>query len=163
MTTAYIAMGSNLSNPSQQLQLALDALSSLPRCRIEKTSSHYRSEALGPGEQPDYLNAVVKLQTSLAPAQLLDALQTIENNQGRVRNQHWGARTLDLDILLYGQDKIDTQRLQVPHPRMNQRNFVLYPLAEIASDKLILPCGGVLGSLLEKCPRGDLQQLHVGS
>ncbi len=161
MTTAYIALGSNLSDPASQLRAALKQLNSLPHCHITAISSVYRSTAVGPGEQPDYLNAVVKITTSLPPPQLLDATQVIEQSQGRVREQRWAARTLDLDILLYGCEKIDTPSLKIPHPRMAKRNFVLYPLAEIAGEKLMLPCGGVLESLLATCPAGNLVRTQV--
>ncbi len=161
MTTAYIALGSNLGDPASQLNIALDELSTALHCQLEAVSSAYSSAAVGPGEQPDYLNAVAKVTTSLTPSQLLMAIQAIENKAGRVRTQRWGARTLDLDIILYGQQEIQTDSLQIPHPRMGERNFVLYPLAEIAGEQLVLPCGGVLGSLLANCPLGDLVQTQV--
>ncbi|RLA61267.1 MAG: 2-amino-4-hydroxy-6-hydroxymethyldihydropteridine diphosphokinase [Gammaproteobacteria bacterium] len=161
MTTAYIALGSNLNDPAVQLRLALTRLSALPGCDIEAISSAYSSAAVGPGEQPDYLNAVVKLATSLSATGLLAATQVIEDRQGRVRSERWGARTLDIDILLYGHKKIDNIELQVPHPRMTERNFVLYPLAEITGEQLPLPCGGVLGTLLANCPKGDLARTQV--
>jgi len=161
MTTAYIALGSNLSDPASQLRAALKQLDTLPHCRIAAVSRAYRSAAVGPGEQPDYLNAVVKIVTSLGPTQVLDATQAIEQSQGRVREQRWAARTIDLDILLYGCEEIDTPCLKIPHPRMAERNFVLYPLAEIAGKQLMLPCGGVLESLLATCPPGDLVRTRV--
>lgn len=161
MTTAFIALGSNLKTPETQLRDAVDALAALPGCHVEAISSVYQSAAVGPGEQPPYLNAVIKLSTSLMPLELLDALQAIEQQQGRKRTLRWGARTLDLDILLYGQQVIDHPRLQVPHPRMAERNFVLYPLADVGREQLMLPSGHVVGSLLEHCPWGDLQRTHV--
>ena len=115
-----------------------------------------KAEAVGPGEQPDYLNAVLALATELTALDLLGELQAIERSHGRIREQRWAARTLDLDILLYGQQKIDTPKLCIPHPRMAQRNFVLYPLLEIGGAKLLLPDGRELGTLLANCPRGDL-------
>lgn len=161
MTIAYIALGSNLDDPAVQLRRAVKHLGELPHCRITAISSAYASAAIGPGEQPDYLNAVLAVDTGLTAVQLLAATQAIENQQGRVRDQHWAARTLDLDILLYGQATTAERQLQIPHPRMAQRNFVLYPLAEIAGKQLLLPCGGVLGSLLATCPRGDLRRTQV--
>lgn len=161
MTTAYIALGSNLNDPAIQLRTALERLAALPHTHIEAISSAYSSAAVGPGDQPDYLNAVVQLATSLNPGQLLKAIQVIENSQGRVRIQHWGARTLDLDILLYGREKVETETLTIPHPRMIERNFALYPLAEITGEQLVLPCGGVLGSLLANCPLGDLARTQI--
>ena len=156
MTTAFVALGSNLNNPETQLRSAAKTIAALPNCHVASASSVYSSRAVGPGEQPQYLNAVLKLSTTVAPLELLDTLQAIEQQHGRVRTQRWGARTLDIDILLYGEQAIDLTRLQIPHPRMAERNFVLYPLAEIAGEQLKLPCGDILGTLLSNCPRGDL-------
>ena len=156
MITAYIALGSNLQNPAEQLRTALEAIDRLPRSKRLRTSSFYRSAAVGPGEQPDYLNAVLALATELPARDLLGELQAIEQSRGRVREQRWAARTLDLDILLYGHQIIDTPDLCIPHPRMAQRNFVLYPLLEIGGAKLLLPDGRELGTLLKSCPSGDL-------
>lgn len=161
MSTAFIALGSNLKNPETQLRTAAETIAALPNCNLDAVSSVYGSAAVGPGEQPPYLNAVMKLSTSLAPLELLDALQSIENQQGRLRTERWAARTLDLDILLYDQQVVDHPRLQIPHPRMAQRNFVLYPLVDISGEQLKLPSGHVLGTLLENCPRGDLLRTQV--
>ena len=152
-TTAYIALGSNLDNPQQQVTTALAAIAQLPRCELVAQSPWYHSAAVGPGRQPDYINGVCAIQTRLQPLPLLHALQTIEQNQGRVRNERWGVRTLDLDILLYGDLKLDTEELQLPHPRMAERNFVLAPLVDIAGE-LSLPDGRRLTQLLANCP-GD--------
>lgn len=161
MTPAFIALGSNLQDPAAQLQRAVQALQQLPDTHIQKKSSIYRSIAVGPGAQPDYLNAVVLLATKLVPVALLDALQGIEHAQGRTREVHWGARTLDLDILLYGDQLIESPRLTIPHPGMQQRNFVLYPLLEISGANLVLPDGTDLGTLVAHCPRGDLVQTRL--
>ena len=110
----------------------------------------YRNPAIGPGQQPDYLNAVAELHTTLDAPMLLSQLQSIELAQGRVRNERWAARTLDLDLLLYGDACIDLPQLQVPHPRLCERNFVLYPLHDIAPD-LVLPHGTSLRALLDCC------------
>ncbi len=156
MTPVYLALGSNLDSPLQQLRQALKALQTLPQSRLVRTSGVYRSAAVGPGVQPDYLNAVVVLTTSLQPENLLDQLQQIEHNQGRVRNVRWQARTLDIDILLYGQQQISSERLSVPHPAMAQRNFVLQPLAEITGANFVLPDGTDIGTLLAACPVAEL-------
>lgn len=156
MTPAYIALGSNLEDPARQLRQAVTAIGALPDSVIESISSVYDSAAVGPGTQPNYLNAVLQLNTTLPPLDLLDALQDIELRQGRVRSERWGARTLDLDIVLYGDQQIDGERLIVPHPAMAQRNFVLQPLTEIAGDNLLLPDGTVLGTLVAACPGGGL-------
>ena len=161
MTPAYLALGSNLDDPASQLHAALMELAALPYCHIDIVSSAYSSAAVGPGKQSDYLNAVLKLTTSLDALQLLSATQAIEIKRGRIRGERWAARTLDIDILLFGDAVINTRTLQVPHPRMTIRNFVLYPLAEIADEKMVLPSIGVLGSLLAKCPRGDLVKTNV--
>lgn len=154
-TRCYIAIGSNLADPVAQAKAAITALETLTACRFICVSSLYASKPMGPQEQPDYINAVACIDTRLAPIELLDALQQIENEQGRVRKEHWGARTLDLDILLYGNEVMTTPRLTVPHYGMKTREFVLYPLAEIAP-QLQLPCGQALSALLEVCPRNDL-------
>ena len=158
MIDAFIALGSNLQQPLTQLQQATGAIAALPDSHIATASSVYRSAAVGPGDQPDYLNAVLKLETALAPLALLDALQAIETRQGRVRELRWGARTLDLDILLYGTHALALPRLQVPHPRMAERDFVLYPLLEVGGPNLMLPGGAELGTLESNCPRGQLQK-----
>lgn len=156
MTPAYIALGSNLCHPQSQLSKAVAALEYLPDTQLERISSVYRSAAVGPGTQPDYLNAVLLLTTKLSPIALLDAMQKIELNQGRVRDIRWGPRTLDLDLLLYGDIKITSSKLTIPHPRMQQRNFVLYPLHEISDTDLILPDGSDLDTLLRQCPEEGL-------
>ena len=141
MTIAYIGLGSNLSNPAHQIQLAVDGLRKVPKTEILKLSSLYCSKPMGPQDQPDYMNAVAALDTSLSPIELLDGLQVIENLAGRVRkDDRWGARILDLDILLYGNKTIESERLTVPHYGMKEREFVLIPLHEIAP-QLTLPSG----------------------
>ncbi len=146
--TAYIGIGSNLAHPRQQVQRAVEALKAIPASRLLAVSPWYGSHPVGgPAGQPDYLNGVACLQTRLAPLALLDALQAIEQQQGRVRHTRWGARTLDLDLLLYGNDIIDSERLSVPHPRLAERAFVLVPLADLAPT-LQLPNGCSVASLL---------------
>ena len=160
MQTVYIGLGSNLEAPRQQLEAALQALARVPRSQLIGCSSFYSSEPLGPADQPRFLNAVARLDTELQPLELLDALQAIELDQGRVRKaERWGPRTLDLDILLFGEQVIDVPRLQVPHYHMHARPFVLYPLAELAGDALRLPDGRRLAELLAVCPAEGLQRL----
>ncbi len=158
MIRCYIGLGSNLSNPAAQLRSALESMAALPQSRLVDYSGFYASAAVGPGEQPDYVNAVARLETALAPEALLDGLQQIESRHGRERSIRWGARTLDLDILLYGDKSIDTARLTVPHPRMAERNFVLEPLAELAPE-LQFPDGRHLSVLLQNCPPNRLHRL----
>lgn len=152
---AYVGLGSNLENPIQQVSDALIELNEIAQTRLLQQSQLYRSDPVGPPGQPDYINAVALLETALEPLDLLDALQSIENAHQRRRIQHWGPRTLDLDLLLYADQQIDLERLQVPHPHMTEREFVLYPLAEIAPE-IELPNGIPLQQLLAKCPLGTL-------
>jgi len=155
----YIGLGSNLENPLQQIKTAINDLQSIAEITIISVSSLYQSPPMGPADQPDYINAVLSLETSLAPHQLLDALQSVEQLHGRERKRHWGERTLDLDILLYGDQILDDQRLKIPHPGMHERAFVLYPLAEIAPN-IEIPGIGNLQKILPSCPQGDLQQVE---
>ncbi|TDQ59110.1 2-amino-4-hydroxy-6-hydroxymethyldihydropteridine diphosphokinase [Mesocricetibacter intestinalis] len=146
MSLAYIALGSNLHSPVRQLEQALTAIAALPETELVSRSAFYLSKPLGPQDQPDYINAVAAIQTSLPPLALLDALQEIERAQGRVRLRRWGERTLDLDILLYEQQIIRSERLTLPHYDMHNREFVIVPLYEIAPD-LVLPEGQKLVNL----------------
>ncbi|EAQ8939218.1 2-amino-4-hydroxy-6-hydroxymethyldihydropteridine diphosphokinase [Salmonella enterica] len=141
MTVVYIAIGSNLASPLEQVNAAVKAIGEIPESRIVAVSSFYRTPPLGPQDQPDYLNAAVALETTLAPETLLDHTQRIELQQGRVRKaERWGPRTLDLDIMLFGQEVIHTENLTVPHYDMCNRGFMLWPLYEIAPS-LIFPDG----------------------
>ena len=158
MERIYIGMGSNLAAPTQQLRSATDALAQLPETEWVGVSSFYQSDSLLPG-QPRYTNAVAALDSHLSPLALLDALQAIENSQGRERNERWGPRTLDLDILLFGDRLIDEPRLKVPHYHMHARAFVLYPLAELAPENLQLADGRTLRELLAACPFVGLERL----
>lgn len=161
MALAYIGLGSNLDDPLAQVMRAIDELSALPQTQLVQRSAIYSSKPVGP-EQPDFINAVALLDTHLAPLALLDALQAIEQDHQRVRIQHWGPRTLDLDLLLYGDQVIATERLTVPHPYLTQRGFVLYPLADITPD-LQLPNGSRLPDWLRQCPPDGLVKLPSAS
>ncbi len=159
MERVYIGLGSNLAEPVQQLRGALAALAALPQTKLLACSSFYASDPLGPADQPRYVNAVAALDCELAPLDLLDALQAIELRQGRLRKaERWGPRTLDLDILLFGQRLLDEPRLTLPHYHMHARPFVLYPLAELAP-ALSLPDGRRLTELLAACPFQGLERL----
>lgn len=153
--SAFIGLGANLGEPEPTLRSAVAALRQLPSSSLSNLSSLYRSAPLGPSGQPDYLNAVARLETTLPPHELLYALQDIENRHGRVRTLRWGARTLDLDLLLYGNDRIITTDLVVPHPELRRRNFVLIPLLEVAPG-LCLPGGEALSTLASACDREGL-------
>lgn len=149
---AYVAIGSNLNDPVAQVRQAFRALAELPASRLIACSPLYRSAPVGgPPDQPDYVNAVAALDTALNPDKLLIALQAVESRQGRVRTVRWGPRTLDLDVLLYGSLQRDDPRLTLPHPRLRERAFVLYPLYDIAPD-LTLPGGDPLSELLAHGP-----------
>jgi len=153
----YIGLGSNLADPEEQLRDALKAMARLAQSSLSGVSSFYASDSLLSG-QPRYTNAVAALDTSLPPLALLDALQAIENQQGRERLERWGPRTLDLDILLFGNRLIDEPRLKVPHYQMQERAFVLYPLAELAPG-LTFADGRRLDDLLAGCPFEGLERL----
>ena len=156
---AYIGIGGNLDHPHIQMRRAFQALRELPASRCVACSPLYRSAAVGgPSGQPDYLNAAAALDTTLAPDALLTALQSIETAQGRTRTVRWGSRTLDLDLLLYDQLVLDEPRLTLPHPRLHERAFVLYPLYDIAPD-LEIPGHGLLTELLTKFPQTALVRL----
>ena len=158
MERIYIGMGSNLAEPTEQLRSAIQALAQLPDTQLVGVSAFYQSDSLLPG-QPRYTNAVAALDSRLAPLDLLDALQAIETGQGRERLERWGPRTLDLDILLFGDRLIDEPRLKVPHYHMQARAFVLYPLAELAPADLRLADGRLLQHLLAACPFAGLERL----
>lgn len=131
---AYVGLGSNLSVPLQQMASALDALAALADTHVVRASSFYRTAPVGYAGQPDFVNAVVAIDTGLAPRALLDALLAIERERGRVRTVPNGPRTLDLDLLAYGDVQLNEPSLTLPHPRMHERAFVIVPLAEIAPD-----------------------------
>jgi 2-amino-4-hydroxy-6-hydroxymethyldihydropteridine diphosphokinase len=158
--TAYIGLGSNLESPAAQIISARLAINALENVNERAFSSLYASSPMGPQDQPDYVNAVMAVTTRLSPLDLLHALQAIELEQGRVRGvQRWGARTLDLDLLLYGDQQIGTTELTVPHKGISGRAFVLYPLHECAPD-LIIPGKGKLSHLLTHCPLAGLRRLN---
>lgn len=160
MIEVYLGLGSNLLQPEKQIEAACASLAALPDIHFIKCSSLYQSHPMGPQDQPDFVNAVVHIETTLVPDMLLQRTQSIENQQGRVRKaDRWGPRTLDVDILLYGEQQIDKEHLTVPHSGMKQREFVLYPLFEIAPD-LILPCGDKLSALIRSCPINGLQKMR---
>ncbi len=168
MITCYIGLGSNQNNPVQQLNQALTSLTSMPQSVLVQASAFYQSSALiSPDAEPetgktsDYINAVAEILTALSADELLDNLQQIEHLQGRVRNpsNRWASRTLDLDLLLYADTIIETERLTVPHYDMKNRNFVLKPLFDLKPD-LLLPDGSSIASCLNKCTSAELTKLE---
>lgn len=150
MIRTWIAIGSNLASPQKQVDDALDALRQLPDSQLVAVSPRYRTPPLGPQDQPDYLNLAVALDTRLDAGTLLTHTQRIERQQGRERKaERWGPRTLDLDIMLFGNETIVTSRLTIPHYDMKNRAFMLWPLFDIAPD-LVFPGGSTLVAALER-------------
>ena len=156
---AYIGLGSNLDNPVAQVLEAVAELEMIPDTILVARSTLYSGRPMGPEEQPDYVNAVVSLDTLLSADDLHRALVSIEDLQGRTRDgEKWGPRIIDLDLLLYGNSTIDTATLTVPHPGMHERDFVIVPLEEIAGNVKI-PGKGFLYSLINKCKSHSLKKL----
>ena len=156
---AYIGLGSNLANPIEQIRSARSMCAALPGVQELAFSSLYASPPMGPKDQPDYVNAVMSVLTDVSALSLLHNLQRIEHERGRVRTgERWTARTLDLDLLLYGEQCINTPELTLPHPGLASRAFVLYPLFEIAPD-LNVPVFGLIADLVAKCPLDGLKRI----
>ena len=151
MVNAYIGLGSNLDNPKGHVRQALEDLKTLPQSQLLLASKLYLSKPVGPQDQDDFINAVVLLATTLEPLALLDELQAIEHRHQRVRERHWGPRTLDLDLLLFDHQSIQHPRLTVPQAELSQRDFVIGPLLELCPD-LALPNGTMIQELLQQCP-----------
>lgn len=160
MNTAYIALGANLGRPEDTVCAALAALAGLPCSRPLRASSLYRTAPVGLTDQPDFINAVLALETALTAEALLDALLAIEADFGRRRSVRNAARTLDLDLLLHGETRCDAARLTLPHPRLHERAFVLAPLAEIAPE-LVIPGHGPVRTLLAACAGQRIERLDA--
>ena len=156
-TRAFVGLGSNLDDPRLQLDRAVVALSQTCGIELQRVSSYYRTKPWGEIAQPDFLNAVAQIDTTLTAPMLLAQLVHIEAAAGRTREQRWGPRTLDLDLLLYGDMACDTTQLQLPHPRMQERAFVLAPLAELAPD-LVLGQHGRVAELLAQLGSAGVQR-----
>jgi 2-amino-4-hydroxy-6-hydroxymethyldihydropteridine diphosphokinase len=160
-STAYVALGSNLADPVGQVRAATAALASLPHTRVDRCSALYRTAPVGPvADQPDFINAACRLETRLSPPALLAALLELEAQQGRVRAQApaGGPRILDLDLLIYDDLVLETPGLTLPHPRLHERAFVLYPLADI-DPKLVVPGRGPVHALLTQCEDQGITRL----
>ncbi len=162
LTTAFIALGSNLDHPERQIKNGLRELAAFPETRLVGGSSLYRSAPVGYRDQPDFVNAVARVETELTPRALLGHLLEIERRHGRVREFPNAPRTLDLDIVLYGDLALDEPRLTIPHPRMFERAFVIVPLAEIAPDAVVPGRGRVL-DLLAAVDAGSVVRLACAS
>ena len=156
---AYVGVGSNLDDPAAQVAQAIEALATVRESRLVCRSSLYATAPFGPVDQPDFVNAVAGLLTRLPPEDLLAELRSLEAAQGRVRSgERWGPRRIDLDLLVVGGEKRQTPDLTLPHPGIPQRNFVLYPLAEIAPD-LVVPGVGTVRVLRERVSSGGIRRL----
>lgn len=161
ITDAYIGLGSNLQDPVTQISSAIIQLDLLPNSSLYTCSSLYLSRPMGPPDQPAYINAVAHLKTRLQPSVLLSELQTIELEHGRERkSEQWGPRTLDLDILVYGNYSLISQDLTIPHPGIKWREFVLYPLHEI-NKNLMIPSLGTVHRIKQRCQSKGLIKLHL--
>lgn len=150
--TVYLGLGSNLGDRLNHLQQAVEQLQAHPEIRVTRVSSIYETVPVGPVEQPDFLNMVVAAETTLSPEELLSAVQEIEQRLHRVRTIRWGPRTLDIDILLYGDRILQQEGLTVPHPRMEERAFVLIPLLEVAGNLRIPGSGATVRERIEEAP-----------
>ena len=160
LTPAFVALGANLGNPAQQVAAGVEALAMLPNTRLAAVSPFYRSAPVGYAGQPHFVNAVAKIETALAPRELLDALLAIERNFGRIRDVKNGPRTLDLDIALYGDSQVSEPGLEIPHPRMRERAFVLVPLADIDPDQVV-PGLGRAADLLAGVDAASVEKMEA--
>ncbi|MGH8413597.1 MAG: 2-amino-4-hydroxy-6-hydroxymethyldihydropteridine diphosphokinase [Gammaproteobacteria bacterium] len=160
----YVGLGSNLDDPAAQIKRAFVELAEPPQTRVLAQSHLYKSKPLGPQDQPDYLNAVAVLETQLEPLDLLHGLRALEERHGRRRagERHWGPRSLDLDILVYGDIRMQTPELTLPHPGVHARSFVLYPLAEVAP-ALVIPGHGPVQSLRDHCHAPAIERVEESS
>lgn len=157
---AYIGLGGNLGDVAAVFKKVIDELESMATVKLVAKSGVYRSRPMGPQDQPDYANAVIAVATGLGPLELLDEMQRIELSHGRLRkDERWGARTLDLDLLLYADLSVVSDRLTIPHYGLSQREFVLYPLAEIAPQGCQIPGLGRLADLVRNCPPNGLERM----
>jgi len=159
MMRVYLGLGSNLDAPLENLRSACKTISNEPRIQEIVFSSFYQSPPMAGMNQPDYINAVMAIETDLPALELLATMQKIENQHGRIRSQRWDARTLDIDILLFGDEILDLPDLKIPHYGMAERAFVLQPLFEIAPD-LVIPTFGKLADLVTNCPLNGLERLN---
>jgi 2-amino-4-hydroxy-6-hydroxymethyldihydropteridine diphosphokinase len=159
---AALALGSNLGDSQKILETALAQLAVIPEIQIKSISSWYKTKAVGP-PQPDYINGCAILQVAMTPQLLLDTLLATEQKFGRVRQERWGPRSLDLDLLLYEELILDTPNLQIPHPRMRERAFVLVPLAEIAPDWIEPVSGSAIKQLVKDVDCSDVHLLKSNS
>ena len=161
-TAAFLGLGANLGDPVHTIAQAVHALGGTDGISVTRCSSFYRTSPVGKTDQPDFVNIVVRIETTLSADDLMTALLDVEHRLGRVRTDRWGPRTIDIDLLIYGDCQIETERLTVPHPRMLDRRFVLVPLIEIAHD---LQVPGTTKSLKEFLDvtenQGNIEALNI--
>jgi len=160
----YIGLGSNIEQPYSQIKNAIAALNDLSDTQVLTDSGYFKSKPMGPEDQPDYVNAVVKLETTIVAEELLKYCQLIEKQQGRIKTRHWGERSIDLDILLYGEQQINLSNLTVPHPGICQRDFVYMPLLKL-DPEVEIPGNGLLSALVksEETDHVDFNCLFAGN
>lgn len=151
---SYLGLGSNIGNTKDNLDSAIKILNESKNCNILQVSSFYKTKPVGVTNQPDFLNAVVKIETQLSPEELLKLINSIENKLGRIRTIKWGPRTIDIDILIYGNIIINKENLVIPHPAMMERSFVLEPLSEIEPN-MIMPNGENISDVLGRIRKTD--------
>ncbi|TCO75077.1 2-amino-4-hydroxy-6-hydroxymethyldihydropteridine diphosphokinase [Chromatocurvus halotolerans] len=159
MLRCFVGLGANIGNPLEQLREASEGLRRHGELKNVAVSAVYRSRPMGPQDQPDYLNAAARFDTALTAPSLLRELQSLERRAGRVRSQRWGPRTLDIDLLLYGDECINSDQLIVPHPGLEHRVFVLVPLLELAGAEFRLPGGKRLSHALAHCPDSPMEKV----
>lgn len=158
---AYLGLGSNLGDSKEALAAAVRALRWMPRVNVVRVSAFYRTAPVGYENQPDFLNQVVEVQTGLGPRELLEQTQEIEREAGRARALRWGPRTLDIDILWYDDRHVSEQGLQIPHPRIEERRFVLEPWSELVPD-LMLPSGRRVWEAAQAAADQSVSRLNFG-
>lgn len=154
----YIGLGSNIEQPFLQIKNAISALHKTSGIKVIKDSGYFESRPMGPEDQPDYVNAVIEIETQMDAAELLKCCQSIEKNQGRIKTRHWGERSIDLDILLYADEVIDSDDLTIPHPGISQRDFVYMPLLRL-DEALHIPGLGLLKDLVR--PADKLSEAEI--
>ncbi|MGT2924127.1 2-amino-4-hydroxy-6-hydroxymethyldihydropteridine diphosphokinase [Streptococcus caviae] len=159
MTAVYLGLGSNIENREAYLEKALASLAELPHTRLINQSVIYETAAWGKTDQADFLNVVCQLETDLSPQELLQSCQNIEKQLGRIRHEHWGPRTIDIDILFYGHEIIDKEELQVPHPYLQDRAFVLVPLNDIAGSLIHPLLKQSIADLLQRVDKSGVKPL----
>ena len=157
----YIGLGSNIEQPYFQVKIAILALDKLPAITVIRDSGYFKSKPMGPEDQPDYVNAVVEIETSMDAIELLKHCQQIEKQQGRIKLRHWGERTIDLDILLYADKQIKTDVLTVPHPGICQRDFVFMPLLKLNPD-IKIPGTGLLNDIVKIAEKPAVEKYKTG-